>query len=123
MQGRSERREMREETKNTKGRVGRAGQQGAADAGGNEATGQDGWMDGTRGKGTIQEKRMKSSSALLLSSMPMDGWIMDHRTHTHAESERERDERRQGQRQQQGWRRREGAVCVCSEFFIFQLFF
>ena len=30
-------------------RPGRAGQQGAADVGGNEATGQDGWMDGWMG--------------------------------------------------------------------------
>ena len=89
---------MREETKNTKGRVGRAGQQGAADAGGNEATGQDGWMDGTRGKGTIQEKRMKSSSTLLLSSMPMDGWIMDRRTHTHTHRVRERERERERER-------------------------
>lgn len=82
---------MREETKNTKARVGRA-----ADAGGNEATGQDGWIDGTRGRRG--------------RSMSMDGWIMDRRTHTRTEMSHER---RQGHRQQRvGGGKRESCVCL-----------
>jgi hypothetical protein len=91
-QGRRERREMREETKNTKAWVGRA-----ADAGGNEATGQDGWIDGTRGR------RGRS----------MDGsWIV---VHTHAQRWAMRDDRDTDSSGLEEERGRAACVCSCLE--------